>query len=176
MNESGNSVPIRIVELLISNMNELTKQVQSMPNQIISDISIDLERLTVATTAIINKISTPPRNEEIDKKLDATLECLNDEVINNGLTALKTLINDSVVAPVRRMTFSVWIVTGFVGIAMLISSIIVNINNKDIVKEIKNSQHYEQMYDQLESYKKALGRIAPQELERINKQVHNNNN
>jgi hypothetical protein len=148
-------VPQKIVELLISNINELAKQVQIMPSQVATDISADIERLTVATTTVVSKLSTPPRNEELSEKLDITIERIDTDVIRNGLDEIKKTLRDDLmnqlireelinkliktelIGKVKWMTRSVWLVTGFLAVAMLIASIIVMINNKDIVADIK---------------------------------------
>jgi len=148
-------VPTRIVELLISNINELSKQVQAMPGQVATDIAADIERLTIATTTIITKLNTPPRNEELNEKLDITIERIDTNVVNNGINDIKRTLKDELIGQVvkeelinklikteliskiRWMTRSVWLVTGFLAIAMLIASIIVTINNKDIVSDLK---------------------------------------
>jgi hypothetical protein len=158
IHNSDGQVPQKIVELLISNINELSKQVQSMPIQVAADISADIERLTVATTTVINKLNTPPRNEELNEKLDIAIERIDTIVIKDGLNEVKKTLKDELIGQVVReelinklikteligkikwMTRSVWLVTTFMAIAMLIASIIVMINNKDIVKDLQQAQ------------------------------------
>ena len=71
--QNEGQVPTRIVELLIANISELSKQVQSMPNQVATDISPDLDKILVVADTVLRKLNTPPRIEELDKKLDITL-------------------------------------------------------------------------------------------------------
>ena len=140
-NGNGGQVPTRIVELLISNINELTKQVQSVPNKVSEEVARDLEKLVVAVTTVINNINTPPRNEEIDKKLDTALNKVDDGHggISSEIQALSELVQEQLIDKLKWMIRSVWLVVGFFSLAVLIASIFMSYQNKDFIKDLKKS-------------------------------------
>lgn len=146
--QNEGQVPTRIVELLIANISELSKQVQSMPNQVATDISPDLDKILVVTDTVLRKLNTPPRIEELDKKLDITLgkidlknvsDGVDGKIVFESIESVKKLIEVELIGKIKWMTLSVWIITSFVMIAMIIATLFIQVNNKDIVTDLKTA-------------------------------------
>ncbi len=137
-------VPTKIVELLIANINELSKQVQRMPEKSAKDVEI----LTKAITKIIDKLNTPPRHEELDEKLDGIEikidkndedlnEKIDEKIIEKGLNEIKESINDNLIIKIKWMIRSVWIVFSLIAFTFFIASLFIDYSNKSVIEEFK---------------------------------------
>lgn len=133
-NGNGGHVPTKIVELLISNITELTKQVQRMPGEISEEIAHELERITTATTTVINKLTTPPRNEELDKKLDDTISKVDTghEDLKQAVEDIDNTVKTELVNKISWMTRSVWLAFTLFAVVIFISSLFITFNKPKI--------------------------------------------
>jgi len=133
-NGNGNGVPSKIVELIISNINELTKQVQSAPDKIADDISRDLENVNRSISDVYTKVTTPPRNEELAEKLDN---------IKIDTSDIKEKI-DTLNRTAKWLFTSIWVVTIVLSIAFFVASFYVTYSNNDLVEKLKETSKIEQ--------------------------------
>jgi len=121
---NGNGVPTKIVELIISNVNELTKQIQSAPDKIASDISRNLENVNQSVSNIYTKVTTPPRNEELAEKLDLII----------GKTDVICELNKTI----KWLFRSIWLVTIIISIVIGVASYVTHFSNKDLINQLKS--------------------------------------
>lgn len=128
-------VPSSVVKLLIENIRELTSKVDQLPDR----SSKDFELLTSAITDLVVKINTPPRHEELDRKLSNLKHSIgeSDTSLNKKLDGLNICIKDDVSLKIKWMTRSVWIIFGLFSAAILVASFFINYNNDEILREFQ---------------------------------------
>lgn len=137
--DNGNGhVPSRIVELLISNINALTKEIQQLPSALHTDMSNELSQMTKLLESIERKLNTPPRNEELSdsidkvyKSLDAHQAITEEQIIRKGIVKLQELMKN-------LRTVIVTVCTVF-SIAVLLTGVFINYSNDNLAEELKKS-------------------------------------
>lgn len=77
MVDNNNHVPTRVVQLIVDNMKLLFDQVQRSQDKTDREIN----ELTGAMTTLVNNLNTPPRIEEVDNKVTAIEEKLDESII-----------------------------------------------------------------------------------------------
>jgi len=139
MSNSGNGnghVPSRIVELLISNINALTKEIQQLPSALHTDMSNELSQMTKLLDSINKKINTPPRSEELADSIDKVQKSLEEhqaiteeQLIKHGIVRLQQLMK----------SFRVVIITvcSVFSAAVLLTGLFIGYSNDNLAEELK---------------------------------------
>lgn len=134
---NGNGhVPSRIVELLISNINALTKEIQQLPGALHADMSNEISQMTKLLESIEKKLNTPPRNEELSDSigrvqtaLDAHQAITEEKLIQDGIVKLQNLMKNFRIIIVTVCTvFSA---------AVILTGLFIDYSNDNLAKELK---------------------------------------
>lgn len=136
-NSNGNGhVPSRIVELLISNINALTKEIQQLPGALHTDMSNELSQMTKLLESINKKLNTPPRNEELSDSIDKVQKALDshqaiteEQLIKQGIVKLQGLMKN-----LRTVIITVCAVFSA---AVLLTGLFIDYSNDNLAKELK---------------------------------------
>jgi len=148
---NGNGhVPTRIVELLITNLNELSKHVQELPSASAKELRPYINRVESISEKILDNLQTPPRNnelllelEELNADLKAHSRMTNEKVLGaDGIQGLKNVIKSGVAEELKRTRFAIKVGLSIFAIVMIVASVFMKISNQDLVDkmlEAKNS-------------------------------------
>lgn len=162
---NGNGhVPGKIVELLITNIDALTKEIQRIPGILHSDVSNELTQLNNIVSDINKKINTPPRNEELRDSIDKVQRSLEEhqavteeQIIRQGITKLQGLMKSlrTIIITVCSVFSAAVILTGFF-IDYSNDSLIEKLKEDTSVVEVVPEKLQEELQDLREMVEKHL--------------------
>lgn len=162
MVENGNGhVPTRIVELLITNINELSKHVQHMPPMVSKELAPQIDKLEDSCNKIITKLNTPPRNEELKDSLTS----IDDKVSQHNMD-----VDNKLIKKISNMTLTVKVAMAVLSIAILLSGAFVSWSQRGIDNE--QEIYIKKQIEQIRSENKA----QIEEIKRMIREKHPSNN
>lgn len=119
MADNNNHVPTRIVQLIIDNMKLLFEQVKRSQDRTDKEIN----DLTGAITTLVTNLNTPPRVEDVNKKV-----CVIEEKLDKSISKTKEMIL------VVKIVFAIIMLAAFV--AGFGSYVLYEKNSETLTKEV----------------------------------------